>query len=445
MKTTEKTIAPKGKKLKNICCAGVCAFALACAFGGAAAENSLVYAPDEIIAYAKSLEPRLMAIRRELHQHPEVAWEEVWTTAKIKEILSSLPGVEIKPLAMKTGVVAELKGTKPELGTIGLRCDIDALPVPEEKPDSHAYKSKIPGKSHACGHDGHITINLGAAMILSKFRPERTVRFIFQPAEETIPCGAPEMIRAGAVDGLDMIWGFHINATSDFGNVGWYDGIVMAGGYTLDIKVKGKSAHTAYPEYSVNPVSVLSRIVVDIDALKQMIRATRPYSVTPMLLESPAVAHSATPSEGRLVVKTRYHEPEVNELLKRKIREIVKARCELFGATYEIAEEQGLEPTYNLESMGPLARENAAALGLPLEHIFASMGGDDFGFYGWKVPAYYLTFGLRTSPDFPIAHTSKFDFDERVLPSAAAMFASCALRKEYPDLKRRDSASNLKR
>ena len=167
MKTTEKAIATMRNDLKNVCRAGVCAFALACASDGAAAENPLVYAPDEIIVYAKSLEPRLTEIRRELHQHPEVAWEEVWTTAKIKEILSSLPGVEIKPLAMKTGVVAELKGTKPELGTIRLRCDIDALPVPEEKPDSHAYKSKIPGKSHACGHDGHITINLGAAMFAS--------------------------------------------------------------------------------------------------------------------------------------------------------------------------------------------------------------------------------------------------------------------------------------
>ena len=249
-----------------------------------AAENPLIYPADEILAYAKSLEPRLTELRRDFHRHPEVAWEEVWTTAKIKEVLAALPGVEIREIPLKTGVVAELKGMRPELGTIGLRCDIDALPIQEEKPVSHAYRSEIPGKSHACGHDGHIAVNLGAAMILAKFRPARTVRFIFQPAEETIPCGAPEMIRAGAVEGLEMVWGFHLNATSDFGNVGWYDGIVMAGGDTLAIRVKGKSAHTAYPECAVNPIAVLSRVVVAIDGLKQQVRATRPYSVSSLSL-----------------------------------------------------------------------------------------------------------------------------------------------------------------
>ena len=410
-------------------------FALIAAVSAFAAENPLIYPTAEVLAYAKTLEPRLTEIRRDLHRHPELGWEEVWTTAKIKEVLKTLPGIEIKEIPLKTGVIAELKGTKPELGTIGLRCDIDALPIQEDKPASHTYKSEIPGKMHACGHDGHITINLGAAMILSKFRPEHNVRFIFQPSEEDFPSGAKAMIdEAHATDGLKMIWGFHINATSDFGNVGWYDGIVMSGGYTLTIDVKGKSAHTAYPEYSVNPIVILSRVAVAIDGLKQTIRATQPYTVSMMHMDCPNVAHSASPEKGRLIVKTRYHEPEVNAFLVKKIKEIVKAQCDLYGATFEIAEKQGLEPTFNLPEMGPVVRENAAALGLPLEHIFASMGGDDFGFYGWKVPAYYMTFGLRTSKDFPIAHTSKFDWDERVLPGSAAMFASCALRRGYPTL-----------
>ena len=416
------------KTTKKMVALGAAAMTLHGAFGG----EPLIYPASDILAYAKTLEPRLTEIRRDLHRHPELAFEEFRTTAKIKETLSALPGVELLPCSMKTGCLAEIKGSRPELGTIALRCDIDALPIEEKSGVPYASLEK--GKMHACGHDGHITINLGAAMVLSKFRPERTVRFIFQPAEETIPCGAPKMIEAGALDGVDMIWGFHINATSDFGNVGWYDGIVMAGGHTLEIKVHGKSAHTAYPEYSVNPIVILSRVVADIDSLKQTIRATRPYSVSMMDMECRPVAHSASPEEGRLVVKTRYHEPEVNDHLVAKIKEIVKSRCELFGATFDIAEEHGLDPTYNRPEMGPLVRENAAALGLPLEHIFASMGGDDFGYYGWKVPAYYMTFGLRTSPDFAIAHTAKFKWDEAVLPPAAAMFASCALRREYPSL-----------
>ncbi len=280
------------------------------AISAVAQENPLIHPAAEILTYAKGIEPELRQWHRDFHRHPELGFEEVWTTAKIKEILSAFPGVEIKEISLKTGVVAELKGTKPELGTIGLRCDIDALPITEET--THDYKSLTPGKMHACGHDGHITINLGAAKILSRFRPERNVRFIFQPAEEVIPSGAPEMIKAGAAKGLKMIWGFHINATSDFGNVGWYDGIVMAGGYTLDIKVHGKSVHTAYPEMGVNPIVILSRVAVAVDGLKQMIRATRPYSVSLMHMDCPNVAHSASPAEGRLIIKTRYHEPEVN-------------------------------------------------------------------------------------------------------------------------------------
>jgi len=408
------------------------AFCLA-ALGAAAAENPLLYPSAEILSYAKSIEPELCAMHRDFHRHPELGFEEVWTTAKIKEILKGIPGVEIREIPLKTGVVAELKGTKPELGTIGLRCDIDALPITEET--THGYPSLTKGKMHACGHDGHMTINLGAAKILSKFRPEHSVRFIFQPAEEVVPSGAPEMIKAGASKGLKMIWGFHINATSDFGNVGWYDGIVMAGGYTLDVRVHGKSVHTAYPEMSVNPIVILSRVAVAVDGLKQTIRATRPYSISLMHMDCPNVAHSASPAEGRLILKTRYHEPEVNAQLVRQIKAIVKSYCDLYGATFDIAEEQGLEPTYNLEAMGPLVRENAAALGQPLEHIFASMGGDDFGCYGWDVPAYYMTFGLRKGANFSIAHTSKFEWDEAMLPPAAAMFASCALRREYPVLK----------
>ena len=427
-----RPLGPIFRKLTHLTCISRF-FAGALTLSAGAAENPLLYPPTDILAYAKLIEPKLCEIHRDFHRHPELGFEEVWTTAKIKEVLKGIPGIVIKDIPLKTGVVAELKGTKPEFGTIGLRCDIDALPINEET--SHGYKSLTPGKMHACGHDGHMAINLGAAMILSKFRPEHSVRFIFQPAEEVTPSGAPEMIKAGAADGLKMIWGFHINATSNFGNVGWYDGIVMAGGYTLDVKVKGKSVHTAYPEMGVNPIVILSRVAVAVDGLKQTIRATRPYSVSLMHMDCPNVAHSASPAEGRLILKTRYHEPEVNALLVKKIKEIVKMYCDLYGATHEIAEEQGLEPTYNLETMGPLVRENAVALGQPVEHIFASMGGDDFGCYGWKVPAYYMTFGLRKGKVFHIAHTSKFEWDESILPPAAAMFASCCLRKEYPVLK----------
>ena len=399
-----------------------------------AAENQLAYPPAEILAYAKTLEPRLTEIRRDLHRHPELGFKEFRTTAKIKEVLSSLPGIEILPLKMETGVVAELKGTDPSKGTVALRCDIDALPIQEDKPATHTYKSKVPDVMHACGHDGHVTINLGAAMLLSKFRPERTVRLLFQPAEETARSGALEFLACDVLKGVDEAWGFHLNATSDFGNVGWYDGTVMSGELVFTINVKGKSVHYSYPDCSVNPIVILSRISAELTGIKETIRATRPWEITLRALHSGDPKKTVTPPDGYLKASVFYHENEVRDFIRSKVEAITKSYCELYGATYEIDWKQGLDATYNEPKLGPVVRENAVALGLPLEHIFASMGGDDFGYYAQRLPAYYMTFGIRKGADFPLAHTAKFDFDEAVLPSAAAMFASCALRKAYPAL-----------
>ena len=402
-------------------------FALAAAVSAFAGENPLIYPTAEVLAYAKTLEPRLTEIRRDLHRHPELGWEEVWTTAKIKEVLGTLPGIVIKDIPLKTGVIAELKGTKPELGTIGLRCDIDALPIQEDKPATHAYKSEVPDVMHACGHDGHVAVNLGAAMLLSKIRPERNVRFLFQPAEETTPDGAPEFLQCGVLDGVDEAWGFHLNATSDFGNVGWYDGTVMAGGTRFEIFVKGKSVHGSYPEEAINPAVILSRIAVEIDGLKSLVRATRPYSLTLLKLQA-GDQTVATPHEGMLGGRIGFHEKAIDTLLRAKIKMVAESTAAVFNGKAEVKYTDLLPLTYNTPDLGEVVRTNAKLLGLPLEQIFPSMGSDDFGYYGDKIPTYYMTFGLRKGKDFPIAHTPRFDFDDSVLAPSAAMFASVVLR-----------------
>lgn len=376
---------------------------------------------------AAKIADTLRDIRRDLHRHPELGFEEFRTTEKIREVLSALPGVEMKPIAMKTGVMAELKGTDPSKGTVALRCDIDALPIQEDKPADHTYKSEVPGKMHACGHDGHVAVNLGAAMPLSKIRPERNVRFLFQPAEETTPDGAPEFLQCGVLDGVDEAWGFHLNATSDFGNVGWYDGTVMAGGTRFEIFVKGKSVHGSYPEEAVNPAVILSRIAVEIDGLKSLIRATRPYSLTLLKLQA-GDQTVATPHEGLLGGRIGFHEKAIDTLLREKIKMVAETTAAVFNGKAEVKYTDLLPLTYNTPDLGEVVRTNAKLLGLPLEQIFPSMGSDDFGYYGDKIPTYYMTFGLRKGKDFPIAHTPRFDFDDSVLAPSAAMFASVALR-----------------
>lgn len=386
----------------------------------------MLYPVQDLLAASRELEDTLRDIRRDLHRHPELGFEEFRTTAKIKEHLSALSGIEIRDIAMKTGAMADLKGTKPEKGTVVLRCDIDALPLQEE--NTHGFQSEVPGKMHGCGHDGHVAVILGAAMLLSKFRPERNVRFLFQPAEESSPDGAPPFLACNVLEGVDEAWGFHLNATSDFGNVGWYDGTVMAGGTYFKITVKGKSVHTAYPDRSVNPAVILSRIAVELDGIKNSIRATRPWSITLSCIQTGNDSGVATPEDGFLTGRVCFHENEIDEHIRAKIRAITKAFCDLYGAEFDIIFRNGLPLTYNTPDLGGIVRDNAKAFGLPLEQIFPSMGSDDFGYYGKDIPTYYMTFGLRKGADFPIAHTPHFNFDEAILPPSALMMASIALR-----------------
>ncbi len=383
------------------------------------------YDAQKILAAAKKLESRLRELRRDFHRYPELGFQEVRTTAKIREVLSSIPDIVFRELSMKTGVVAELPGRKPDSGTIGLRCDIDALPITEE--NTHDFVSLNPGCMHACGHDGHITVNLGAAMLLSEFRPEKNVRFLFQPAEESDPDGAPEFLANGVLDGLESVWGFHLNATSDFGNIGWYDGTVMAGGTGFSLRVKGKAGHQSYPESCINAVDVLSKIAVGIESIHQSIRATRPFNITCCALVAGNQMNPQLPGSGYLNGRFAFHEKEVDTILRRKLDLLAKSVCAYYGATYELDFQDHLPLTYNHPELGDSVRRHAREFGFPLEQIFPSMGSDDFGYYADRIPAYYMTFGLRTSPDFPIAHTTKFNFDEAILPIAAAQFASCAL------------------
>lgn len=383
------------------------------------------YPAQDILNEAKALEDTLRELRRDFHRHPELGFEEVWTTAKIKEVLAAIPDIVIKEIPCKTGVIAELPGREPASGTIGLRCDIDALSI--EELNTHGYESLTKGLMHACGHDGHIAINLGAAMLLSKFRPRKNVRFLFQPAEETTPDGAPDFIAAKALEGLESVWGFHINATSDFGNIGYYDGTVMAGGTGFIINVTGKSGHQVYPESCINPVDVLCKIAIGLEAIKSTIRGTRSYLVVPCSINSGSLMNPAIPGTGSMSGRIAFHEKAIDLHVRERITAIAESVGALYGAKVEVEFEDHLPLTYNHPELGSIVRDNAKEFGFALEQIFPSMGSDDFGYYADLIPAYYMTFGIRKGENFPIAHTQIFDFDEAILPIAAAQFASCAL------------------
>jgi len=195
---------------------------------------------EEIVERSKTLKPKIIELRRQFHQYPELGLQEMNTVKKVERVLKEL-GVETRMLVNGTGLVGCLKGGKSGK-TLALRADIDALPIQEES--DLPYKSRNAGVMHACGHDAHTAMLLGAAMILGEMKKELTgnVVFIFQPAEETGE-GAKKMVEEGALDGVDGIVAIHVNSSLDSGTFGYHCGPIMAAGDFFDVKITGKGGH----------------------------------------------------------------------------------------------------------------------------------------------------------------------------------------------------------
>ena len=379
----------------------------------------------DLLAAAKKHAEQLRDIRRDLHRHPELGFQEFRTTEKIRDCLAAVPGIRFLKLECPTGVVAELPGESDRI--VALRADIDALAITETA--GRSYGSETPGVMHACGHDGHIAALLGAALLLGeqKNRP-LTVRFIFQPAEEIVPSGAPFFLKEGVLDGVEAVFGFHLNATSDFGKVGFYDGAVMAGGLAFRITVHGRGGHSAYPDKCVNPIFTACDIVSSLGRIKDAIHPVYPCNIVPVQFVADEYDNKI-PDTAALEGRIKYLDVRAEEIFRREIRNLVQG-CDLKNHTRSDLELIPKYPvTWNQPALGQRVVIPAAqALGLELTQITPSMGSDDFAYYAEKVPAYYMTFGIRKGENFPIAHTSCFDFDEAILPTAAAQLCACALK-----------------
>src|SRR5215467_6473953 len=230
---------------------------------------------DQLKSDIDELVPGMVALRRDLHEHPELAFEEVRTSGIVAQRLRSL-GLEVQTGVAKTGVVGLLRGEAPKAGakTIAIRADMDALPIHEM--NEIDYRSTVDGKMHACGHDGHTSILLTVADILSKRRAELSgdVKFIFQPAEEVIG-GAEPMVKEGAMEGVDSVIGLHLISDYTFGRVGVRAGTVFASADKFVLTVKGKGGHAAMPHGSVDPIVISAYIITALQTL--ISRETSPF------------------------------------------------------------------------------------------------------------------------------------------------------------------------
>ncbi|MBF0313647.1 MAG: amidohydrolase [Oligoflexia bacterium] len=370
--------------------------------------------------------------RREFHQCPEVGMEEKLTSKKIETILKSMPVDEVVTAIAGTGVVAVIKGKHPSkqgnnYRAIGLRADIDALPLQEN--GTPFYKSKHPGIMHACGHDGHMAMLLGATQELAHSRDfAGNVYAIFQPGEEGF-FGAQKMIEEGLFDRfpMDAIFGMHGWPDLPLGEFGLAPGAIMANSDELYITITGKGGHGAQPHHSPDPIVALSELILSLQTIVS--RRINPH--TPAVISITEVhsgtTHNIIPATARLSGTARSLSSDVREFLKASIFQIAEGIAAIHNVKIDINYVYGYPVTINSERETTLCKEVISSI---ISHpqqlhypVPASLGGEDFSYFAEKVPACYIHLGIGTPS--PLHHPD-FDFPDEALAIGAKYWITLA-------------------
>jgi N-acetylcysteine deacetylase len=376
---------------------------------------------NDIRNRAAGLSARLIDLRRELHRHPELSGEELWTTERLRQWLTEA-GIAILPLDLKIGVVAEVRGAKPG-PLIALRSDIDALPIHEET--GLPYASAIAGRMHACGHDFHMATIFGAALMLKELESELagTVRFLFQPAEET-SWGARLLIEAGALEGVSAVFGLHNRPDVPAGTAGVSAGPLMASVDTLHVRVTGKGGHGAIPDLTIDPVVAGSAIVMALQtAVSRNISPLEPAVVSVCSFQAGS-AHNVIPPEAVLTGTVRTFNPAVRARMPALLNRIVSEVAAGYGATATVELVDGTPAVVNDPAMADLVRRAAARAGVPVADAVPTMGGEDFAEYQQRVPGCFIWLGTGCPEGW---HHPKFMVDESVIAVGAGLFVEIAL------------------
>jgi len=371
--------------------------------------------------------------RRHLHQNPELSFEEEQTSRFVYDTLKRFEGLEVSRPA-KTGVLACLKGAQ-EGPVLALRADMDALPIQEET--ALEFASRVPGKMHACGHDGHTAILLGTARVLTRLRERMhgEVRFIFQHAEEKHPGGARDMVRAGVMKGVDWVVGLHLWATLSVGRIEIRPGPFLAAPDEFFITIKGRGGHAAEPHLVVDPIVVAASVVINL----QQIVSRHVDPLEPVVLSvtrfHAGSAHNIIPEKVELNGTVRTFNPEVREQVPRLMERIVRGVCASHGAAYEFRFEQGYRPVVNDAKVTTVVRQvlmdvfgaDAVEEGRP------HMGGEDFSAYQEVAPGTFFNVGAGTpGKECHPHHHPKFSIDEESLLVGVKALVHIALKMLGP-------------
>jgi amidohydrolase len=373
----------------------------------------------------EKLTPRLVAWRRDFHQHPEVAFEEKRTSGVIRKYLESLS----LPVAScgGLGLRAVLEG-QPGGKTVALRADMDALPLVEE--GDKEYISLNTGATHACGHDGHLAILMAVAKILSEHKKDFSGRvvFLFQPAEELPPGGAEDMITDGALDGVDAVFGLHLWQGLPTGLVATIKGPMMAQSDNFTVTVKGRGGHGSMPHMACDTILVASEIVVACQSIvSRNVDPLKPAVVSFGAIQGGTV-NNIIPTTVILKGTVRTFDPAVQTLIEGRLKDVVEMTAKAFGAEAALEYVPGYPVVVNDAAMADFALDVARKTLGPdrVVSIDPVMGGEDFAYFLKKVPGAFLFFGAGDGRPYPHHHPG-FDIDEQALPPAALLLARLAL------------------
>lgn len=382
-------------------------------------------------AHISEFHPEITAFRRDLHAHPELGFEEVYTSARVKEALQRCGVDEVHSGIGKTGLVAVIKGQQSGSGKmIGLRADMDALPMTEH--NDFAWKSSRAGMMHGCGHDGHVAMLVGAARYLAATRNfDGTAVLIFQPGEEGF-AGARVMIEDGLFDRFPVqaVYGMHNWPSMKPGTVGINPGPMMAAADRITIDITGRGGHGAHAYMTVDPVLVAGHIITAVQSIVS--RNVKPIDSAVISLCAMQAgdmgAFSVVPGKATLVGTVRTFNPDVQDLIERRLNELCTAVALGFGATAAVHYERIYPATINSFEEAMFAADVAETL-LGEDHVVRdmepSMGAEDFSFMLQVKPGAYMRIGqgAENGVGSCFLHNSRYDFNDDILPLGAALHA----------------------
>jgi carboxypeptidase Ss1 len=389
--------------------------------------------PIDLEFEVKQLEPSIISTRRDLHENPELTYMEKRTSKLVADRLRLL-GIDVKTnIGDIYGVLGILRGKK-NGKVVGLRADMDALPVTEEV--DGPFQSRNSGIMHACGHDTHVAMLLGAAELLSKHRDELsgTVKFFFQPAEEDGGRGgAKPMIEAGVMENpkVDYVFGLHIGGEYPSGSFGLRVGPIMAAPDAFKIEIIGRGGHGSRPHETIDPIFISAELIVALQGISsRLVNPVEPFVVSVCSIHS-GTRDNVIPDNAELLGTIRTLNEKTRKFAKREVARITKSICEAFGAKYEVEFKEDAYPvTYNNEEVTKKATKVLKTIrGTSTREIDVKLGAEDFSRFLQKAPGTFYYLGTKNEKKGCIYpnHSSKFKVDEDVLKFGALSLAKLAL------------------